>query len=252
MTSAFEGDIYNSSDILKEIQTERMVYQINSSSNARKVSDKMKKGVETITKAMENAESMIYDRKKLLEEMRINLFEKKDKMKKLQQELEHTRKRIESSAKKTFDLETEANNITSAMEKIKEASQEIDQKYLEQSQNELMNLFVKVTSDAEKAKSDLNATKRTESIISKKLQEIEIDYDKLERETLNETREVDTITSNVSITINHIVRTYDEIISASKDLLKSATSTNTKSEEQNQVIEQNQPYNEVNDIKLAI
>ena len=246
MTSLSEGGIYNSADALKEIQTERMVYQINSSLNARKASDKMKHGVEEIAKAMESAQNVVYDRKKALEEKKINLFEKKDKMKKLQQELEHTRKRIETSAQKTLDLETEANKITSAMEKIKEASQEIDQKYLEQSQNDLMNLFVKVTSDAEKAKSDLNATRRMESVISKKVQEVESDYSKLENEALNETREAEVIISNVSNTIQHIIRSYDEITDASKDLLKSAISTNTGS------AEQNQQYDEANHIKVAV
>ena len=251
MTSLFEDDIYNSADILKEIQTERMVYQINSSSNARKVSDKMKRGIEEITKAMENARSVANDRKKVLEEMKINLFEKKDKIVKLQQELEHTRRRIESSAKKTLNLETKANKITSAIEKVKEASEEIEQKYLEHSQNELMNLFVKVTADVEKAQSDLNATKRMESIISKKLQESEIDYSKLESEMLNETSEVEVIISNVSNTIQHIVRSYNEITDASKDLLKTAISSNAKSEEQHST-EKNQSDNEVNYIKVAI
>lgn len=248
MTSLFEGDIHNSADMLKEIQTERIVYQINSSSNTRKVSDKMKRGAEAIIKAIENAQNIAIDKKKLLEETKVNLFERKDKMKKLEQELEHTRKRVELSTKKALNLEIEVNKITLAMEKIKEASQEIDQKYLEQSQNELMNLFVKVTSDAEKAQSDLNATKKTESIISEKLQEIEIDYDKLEIETRNETREVESIMSNVSITIQHIMRTYDEIIDASKDLLKSAVSANIISEEQH-ISEQNQAYD---DIKMAV
>lgn len=245
MTSVFEGDIYNSADILKEIQTERMVYQINSSSNARKVADKMKRGAEEITKAMENAQNAAYNKKKSLEEMKIKLFEKKEKMKKLQQELEHTRKRIETYTKKSLDLETKANKIKYAMEKIREASQEIDQKYLEQSQNELANLFVKATSDTEKAQSDLNATKRMEDIISKKVQEIEMDYSKLESKTLNETREVEVIISNVSNTIQHIIRSYDEITDAAKDLLESAIATNTKSE-------QNQQHNEANYIKVAI
>lgn len=248
MTSLFEGDIYNSADILKEIQTERIVYQINSSSNTRKVSDKMKRGAEAMIKAIENAQNIAIDKKKLLEETKVNLFERRDKMKKLEQELEHTRKRIESSTKKVLNLETEVNKITLAMEKIKEASQEIGQKYLEQSQNELMNQFVKVTSDAEKAQSDLNATKKMESTLYKKLQEIEIDYDKLEIETRNETREVEGIMSNVSITIQHIMRTYDEIVDASKDLLKSAISPNVKSEEQH-IGEQNQAYD---DIKMAV
>ena len=248
MTSLFEGDIDNSADILKEIQTDRIVYQINSLSNARKVSDKMKRGAEAITKAIENAQNIAIDKKELLEEAKVNLFERKDKMKKLEQELEHIQKRIESSTKKAMNLETEVNKITLAMEKIKEASQEIDQKYLEQSQNELMNLFVKVTSDAEKAQSDLNATKKTESIVSQKLQQIKIDYDKLEIETINKTREVEVIMSNLSTTVQHIMRTYDEIVDASKDLLKSAISTNVVSEEQH-VSEQNQAHNA---IKIAV
>ena len=248
MTSLFEGDIYDSADILKEIQTERIVYQINSSLDTRKISDKMKRGSEAITKAIENAQNIAVDKKKLLEETKVNLFERRDKIKKLEQELEHTRKRIELSTKKALNLETEVNKITSAMQKIKEASQEIDQKYLEQSQNELMNIFVKVTSDAEKAQSDLNATKKMESTIFKKLQEIEIDYDKLEIETLNKTREVEVIMSNVSTTIQHIMRTYDEIVDASKDLLKSAISSNVKSEEQH-ISEENQTHTAV---KIAV
>mgnify|MGYP000235815387 CR=1 FL=1 len=239
---------------LREIQTERMVYQINSSSDARKASNKMKKGIDEIIKAMENARNTTYEKKVTTDEMKISLSEKKDKLKKLQHELERARKHVELSAKKTLGFEMEINKITNAMEKIEEATHDLDKKYTEQSKSELMNFFVKITTDAEKAQSDLNAAKRTESAISKKLLEIETDVNRLELDVRDKTDEVERIASNVSTTIDHIIRSYDEITTVSKDLLKSATSASTefREEEQNYNTDGNQPHQEVNETRIAI
>ena len=253
MVSFFGEGKTNSENILREIQTERMIYQINSSSDARKAADKMKKGIEEITKAMENARSTTHEKKRETDDLKINLSEKKDKMKKLQQELERTRKRIEQVAKKTLDLEIETSRIKGAIEKIEEVAQDLGPKYLEQSQNELMDSLVKATLEAEKAQSDLNAAKKIELITSKKLHDIEIDFSNLEAYTLDKISETERIIANVSITVEHIMRSYDEITIASKNLLKSATSTKVEFEgKSNYEFEQNQSYQESNDVKVAI
>jgi chromosome segregation ATPase len=245
MASFFGEGKTNSDNILREIQTERMIYQINSSSDSKKAADKMKKGIEEITKAMENARNTAYEKKIATDDLKIGLSEKKDKMKKLQQELERTGKRIESVAKKTLDLEIETSKIKNAIERIEEVAQDLGPKYLEQSQNELMDSLVKATLEAEKAQSDLNAAKKMQVITSKKARDIEIDFSKSEAYTLDKISETERIIANVSSTIEHIIRIHDEITLASKDLLKSAISTTIE-------FEQNQPYQEVNDTKVTI
>jgi len=243
----------NSDNILREIQTERMIYQINSSSDSKKAAEKMKKGIEEITKAMENARNTVYEKKIATDDLKVSLSEKEDKMKKLQQELERTGKRIESVAKKTLDLEIETSKIKNAIERIEELAQDLGPKYLEQSQNELMDSLVKATLEAEKAQSDLNAAKKMQVITSKKAHDIEIDFNKSEAYTLDKISETERIIANVSSTIEHIIRVYDEITLASKDLLKSAISTKIEFEEENNYeFEQNQPNQEVNDVKVAI
>ncbi len=243
-------EVTNAEDVLREIQTERMIYQINSTSDARKTSDKMKKDIEKIIKAMENARSIVYEKKNATDEMKVNLSGKKDKIKKLQQELDHTEKRVESIAKRTSDLKIETNKIKAAIEKIEEATLELNSKYLEQSQNELINSLVKVTSEAEKAQSDLNTAKRMETISSKKLQDMEIDFNKSQSYTFDKIQEIERIVANVSITIEHIIKSYDEITVISKDLLKSATVTQLEVEKTlNQEFEQNVPHQE---FKVAI
>ena len=64
----------------------------------------MKRGTEAITKAIENAQNIAIDKKKLLEETKVNLFERRDKMKKLEQELEHTKKTYRVIYKKSIEF----------------------------------------------------------------------------------------------------------------------------------------------------
>ena len=248
---SFSGEeATNSGNMFREIQTEHMIYQINSSSDARKISDKMKKSAEEISKAVENARSISYEKKIATDELKISLSTKKDKMKKLRGELEIARKCVESATKKTSNLESEANKIRNAIEMIKNATQNLDPQYLEQSQNELTNSLVKITVESEKAQSDLNAAKKIEGITSKKLYEVETEVDKLEAHTLDKIRETERMIVNVSTTIEHIIKSYDEIAVVSKDLLKSATSVSVQfGETKDQGIEQNQG---IIDAKVAI
>ena len=56
-------DISSSEKVFREIQTEHRIYQINSSSDAKKIADKMKKDTNEIAKAMETARRTAYERK---------------------------------------------------------------------------------------------------------------------------------------------------------------------------------------------
>ena len=255
MASLSEDRATNSENIFKEIQTEHMIYQINSSADAKKNADKIKKTVEEITKVMENARSVAYEKKISTDELKIELSEKKDKMKMLQQEHERTKKHTELISKKTSSLMAETNKIVNTIERIKEAAQGLDPKYLEQSQNDLADSLVKRTLETEKAQSDLNAARKMEEITSKKVQDVEMDFNKLESHTIDKINETERTIANVSITIERIIRSYDEISIISKELLKSATSTPAKielEEEGMHEVEQNQPYQEIRDTKVAI
>jgi len=253
MTSFSEEMSLSSEDMFRDIQIEHMIYQINSSADAKKAADKMKKGAEDITKAMQTARRIAHDKKIQADELKINLSEKREKMKKVQQELEHTKKREVAIAKKTSNLVTEVNKIKNVIERIKEATQDLDPKYLEQSQKELADSLIKMTLEAEKAQSDLNAIRKMEEITSKKILVVEDDFRKSEAVTFNKIRETERIISNVSTTIEHIIRSYDEITNVSKDLLKSATNTETEFNNQNSYeVEQNQPQQRVNDVRVAI
>ena len=92
-------EISNSEKIFREIQTEHRIYQINSSSDAKKIADKMKKDTDEITKAMEMARRTAYERKIATDELKIDLSEKKDKRRILQNDLEKIRKNVEKNRK---------------------------------------------------------------------------------------------------------------------------------------------------------
>ncbi|MDH3765052.1 MAG: hypothetical protein OER82_04500 [Nitrosopumilus sp.] len=255
MTSLSENRTTDSESIFKEIQTEHMIYQINSSADAKKNADKIKKNVDEITKVMENARSVAYEKKIATDELKIELSEKKDKMKMLRQEYERAKKHTELISKKTSDLIAETNKIVNTIERIKEAAQGLDTKYLEQSQKDLADSLVKITLETEKSQSDLNAARKMEEITSKKVRDIEMDFNKLESHTIDKINETERTIANVSITIEHIIKSYDEMAMVSKELLKSAISTPAKIELEEKGInevEQNQSYQEIRDIKVAI
>jgi len=253
MASFSEEMGLSSEDMFRDIQTEHMIYQINSSAEAKKASDKMKKGADEITKAMQAARKIAHDKKIETDELKINLSEKREKMKKLQQELERTKKREGTIAKKTSNLVTEIHKIKSVIERIKETTQDLDPKYLEQSQKELEDSLIRITLESEKAQSELNAIRKMEEITSKKLLTVEDDFRKAEVDTFNKIRETERTISNVSTTIEHIIRSYDEITNVSKDLLKSATFPETEFNNKNSYeFEQNQPQQEFNGTKVAI
>lgn len=253
MTSFYEESGLSSKDIFRDIQTEHTIYQINSSAEAKKAANKMKEGTDEIIKTMQAARKIAYDKKIETDELKINLSEKREKMKKLQQELERIKKRELTVAKKTSNLVIETNKIKDVIERIKEATQDLDPKYLEQSQKELSDSLIRITLETEKAQSELNAIRKMEEITSKKLLTVENDFTKSEADTFSKVRETERIISNVSATIKHIIRSYDEITNVSKDLLKSATSPETEfSNKNNYEFEQNQPEQKFEDAQVAV
>ena len=244
--------IDNSENIISENKTNSIIYQMNSS-DVKTSTEKMKKDINEITRAMEKARNTTYEKKIAVNEIKTNLFRKKDEMEKLQDKLENVRKHVGTDVKKLSDLEIEINKIKTALEKIKEAGQNLDPKYLEQSQNDLINTLVKVTSEAEKTQSDLNAIKKIEEITSKKLQSIQMDFNKLETYTIDRINETEMMITNVSTTIEQVIKSYNEITTVAKELLKSAVATKIELKEKNNYkMEQNQPYQEFKNVKIAI
>ena len=249
MVSRPSEEIVNSENMFREIKTEHMLYQINSSADARKVGNKMKKSIEEITKAIENARNTAYEKKIATDNLKIELSKKNEKMKKLQEEFGRIKRQVETTAKKASDLQVEINQIKTAADTIKNATQNIDEKYLEQSQNDLADLLVKTTAEFEKAESELNAAKKMESIISRKLYDTESEYAKAEENTLNEVEETERMISNVTTTIEHIMTSYNEIGVVSKDLLKEATNTK-ESQEQTYQTKENHTQQELSNTRI--
>jgi chromosome segregation ATPase len=239
----------NSEDIPKENKTEQEVYQIDSLSHVRTSTDRMRKGMEIIIKAIEDARNITYKKKIAIEDLNITLSEKKDKMEKLQEELEHARKYVKLNAKNVLDLELELKSVKNAIEKIKEVGKNLNPKYLEQSQNDLTNSLVKITSAAEKAQSDFNATKKMEMIISEKVNNAEMNFNESETHTNNKIREAELTITNVITTIEQIIKSYDEIMAVSKDLLKSATGIGIEFKGD---FDEKQFNQEFNDVKVTI
>ncbi|MDH3779990.1 MAG: hypothetical protein OES15_03935 [Nitrosopumilus sp.] len=244
--------IGNPENIISENKTNSIIYQMNSS-DVKTDTEKMKKDIDEVTRAMESARNTTYEKKIMVNEIKTKLTRKKNEMEELQDKLESVRKHVGSEVKKLSDLEIEINKIKTTLEKIKEAGQNLDPKYLEQSQNDLINTLVKVTSEYEKTQSDLNAIKKIEEITSKKLQNIQMDFNKLETYAVDRINETEMMITNVSTTIEQVIKSYNEITTVAKELLKSAVATKIElKEDNNYKIEQNQPYQEFKNAKIAI
>ena len=224
-------EVSNPESTIKEIQTDRIIYEISSSTDTKKTIDKMRKNVEAISKSMEYARRKAYEKRLESDESKILLAEKRAEIKKIRQELERAKSHVLSAAKKALGLEDETNKVKLAIDKIRESTEEIDPKYIEKAQTELTNMFVKLKYETEKAQSDLNASKELESLTENKLQDAESEFNKLEASTLDRISESDRIMFNVTNTITHIAKSYDEMTSASKDLLKSAIQIRAEVEE---------------------
>ena len=222
--------VEDSDEAFKENEMNYVSYHSNSSEVTTSV-EKMKKGIDEMVKAMKNAHDITDEMKNATDEMKIKLSRKKDEMERLQVKLEDTKKQAELDNQKVSELKIEINKINIAIEKIKEIGKDLDQRYLEQSQNELIDSLVNVTSKAEKAQSNLNVTKKIEEITSKKLEDVEKDFNILKIRTLNKMSETEKIISDVSTATQHVIKSYDEITNISKELFKSATSTSTKLKE---------------------
>jgi chromosome segregation ATPase len=245
-------DITGSKNTLREIQTEHMIYQLNSSSDTKKTINILRRDIEKISKAIENARKIAYEKKLASDELKINLAEKKDKVKQLKRELDRAKTQVESYAEKVLKLERESSKMKDAIEKIKEATQDLEEKYIEQYQSDLTSTLVKLTSETAKAHSDLNAAKEMETLALRKLQDMEMDLNKSESYTIDKTNEADRIVSNVSITIDHIVKSYDEMTNVSRDLLKSSTSAHIEHEENFNLETENPPNQEFEESKVSM
>ncbi len=222
-----ENQVTESED---ENKTEYIVHKSNSSEIVTSI-EKLRKGIDQTAKAMENAHNITYEMKMSTDEMKIKLSRKENEMKNLEEKLEEIKRQAELDNRKVSELKIEVNKISIAIEKIKEAGQNLDQRYLEQSQNDLIDNLVKITSDAEKAQSNLNVTKKMEERTFRKLEENRKDFNRLKIYTLSKITETEKAISNVSMATEQIIKSYDEITAVSKELFKSATSIRTELKE---------------------
>jgi hypothetical protein len=235
-------------EIFDEKEAPHVAHQNNSSEIITPI-EKLKKGIEETAKAMEKAHNITYEMKISTDEMKIKLSRKEDEMERLEERLEETKKQAELDNRKVSELKIEVNKISIAIEKIREIGQSLDQKYLEQSQNDLVNNLVKITSKAEKAQSNLNMTKKIEEITFKKLETVKNDFSRLKIYTLNKTSETEKTIANVSIATQQIIKSYNEITAVSKELFKSATSTHAELKEGgNYELEEIQIHRNISDV----
>lgn len=218
------GQVESLEDPVEENETGHVAHRGNSSEVTAYV-EKMKRGIDETIKAMENAHNATYEMKITTDEIKIKLSRKKSEMEKLQGKLEDTKKQAELDNQKVLELRIEINKINIAIEKIKEIEQGLDQKYLEQSQDDLVNSLFRIMSNAEKAQSNLNATKKIEEITLKKLENVESDFNKLKIHTLNKINETEKSIRDVATITQQVIRSYDEVANISKEMFNSATNT---------------------------
>ncbi len=235
MALQYREEVESSQDIpVQDIPVQdEMKYTAHQSTSSEVITsvEKMKKGIDQTIKAIENAHNTTYEMKVSTDEMKTALARKKGEMEKLEEKLEDTKKQAELDNRKVSEIKIEINKINIAIEKIREVEQNLDQKYLERSQNELIDTLVRITSEAEKAQSNLNVTKKIEEITLKKLENVGDSFNQLKIHTLNKIDETEKVISNVAMATQQIIKSYEEITAVSKELFRSATSTTTELKE---------------------
>lgn len=243
-------EITSPTNTIRDIHTDHLIYQLNSSSDAKKTVDKLRKDIDSVSQAMIKARKIAYEKKAMADELRIILVEKRDSVKKARSELEHSKANVVLASRKALEIETETNKVKRAIEKIKESTLELDQKYFEKAQSDLMTTLIRLISETEKAQSSLKAARELETLTATKLYDVENELSKFEIQTDEKINESERIVSNVSMTISHIVRSYDEVTNVAIDLLKSSTSTYNEIRQESSSYNETREENQVSEIAI--
>ncbi|MFZ1077062.1 MAG: hypothetical protein WAN47_06505 [Nitrosotalea sp.] len=190
-----------------------------SSKELRKISDDMKNDLEVITKFMEDTIKYSVEEKTKAAALKSMVIEKEDEVRKISEEIASGEKRITNNENIIAMLEKELNNLKTAMEGIKAITSDLDSLDAEKAVGSLKGTLIKKQTDLEKARGELNSSRKLKDLATRRLSEAETSLQDTKKHYSEKMSSADLLAENVEKSISHIVQTYGDVMTVAKELL---------------------------------
>ena len=221
-------DIMNPRYDISEIDTNRVKEALNSSSEVRKVSDDMKKDIDAVTNSIFASRRKLIKKKTSSEQLKINVAEKKDVVKRASSYLAHIKSKATADEIKFIKTEKELLEIKKAIDDITKVTAKLNPTDADIATYGLKASLIGKEANTQKAKIQLRASEKLTAEAAKRHQESTRELIKLERILSRESSDVSDIASNLKEAFDTITSTYGDIKNLSLNLLDESFPTSTE------------------------
>ena len=221
-------DIMNPRYNISEIDTNRVKEALNSSSEVRKIADDMKKDIDTVTNSIFSSRRKLIKKKTSSEQLKINVQEKKDVVKRAASYLSHIKSKATADEIKFIKTEKELLEIQKAIDDITKVTAKLNPTDADIATYGLKASLIGKEANAQKAKIQLRASEKLTAEATKRHQESTRELTKLERALVRESSDVSDIASSLKEALDTITSTYGDIKNLSLNLLDESFPTSTE------------------------
>ena len=221
-------DIMNPRYDISEIDTNRVKEALNSSSEVRKVADDMKKDIDAVTNSIFASRRKLIKKKTSSEQLKINVAEKKDVVKRASSYLAHIKSKATADEIKFIKTEKEFLEIKKAIDDITKVTAKLNPTDADIATYGLKASLIGKEANTQKAKIQLRASEKLTAEAAKRHQESTRELIKLERILARESSDVSDIASNLKEAFDTITSTYGDIKNLSLNLLDESFPTSTE------------------------
>ncbi|MGI0062152.1 MAG: hypothetical protein ACREBA_06835 [Nitrosotalea sp.] len=190
-----------------------------SSKELRKISDDMKNDLEVIIKSMGDAIKYSMEEKTKASALKSMVIEREEEVRKTSDEIISGEKRIISNENIIATLEKELNDLKTAMEGIKDITSELDPLDAEKAVGSLKGTLIKKQTDLEKARGELNSSRKLKDLATRRLAEAETSLQDTKKHYSEKMASADLLAEDIEKSISHIVQTYGDVMTVAKELL---------------------------------
>ena len=221
-------DIMNPRYNISEVDTNRVKEALNSSSEVRKIADDMKKDIDAVTNSIFSSRRKLIKKKTSSEQLKINVQEKKDVVKRASSYLSHMKSKATSDEIKFIKTEKELLEIQKAIDDITKVTAKLNPTDADIATYGLKASLIGKEANTQKAKIQLRASEKLTTEAAKRHQESSRELTKLERSLDKESSDAIDIAANLKEALDTITSTYSDIKNLSLNLLDESFPTATE------------------------
>lgn len=221
-------DIMNPRYDISEIDANRVKEALNSSSEVRKIADDMKKDIDVVTNSIFASRRKLIKKKTSSEQLKINVTEKKDVVKRASSYLSHMKSKATSDEIKFIKTEKELLEIQKAIDDITKVTAKLNPTDADIATYGLKASLIGKEANTQKAKIQLRASEKLTTEAAKRHQESSRELTKLERSLDKESSDAIDIAANLKEALDTITSTYSDIKNLSLNLLDESFPTATE------------------------